>query len=216
MSGAPPHTVSPSAVRQARLRAPHPQVAPSPLSLPCLPHKARGVGCCGERFGGLADDGPCGGDWLGAHHGTGGKEQLAMSRMAKCELKPRRCDASGDWQGGRHWLNGSGWLSRVGGGDWQGNSNWQRYVTGQNGSGGLDWSSGRSSDRSRSGRSQRGVSIGGAIPIGGADATDDDTTTDSELGVCVGCCDTGSCVDGCNFAIRLKRRRSIVRVSSDE
>ena len=64
--------------------------------------------------------------------------------------------------------------------------------------------------------SQRGVSIGGAIPIGGADATYDDTTTDSELGACVGCCDTGSCVDGCNFALRLKRRRPVVRVSSDE
>ena len=36
--------------------------------------------------------------------------------------------------------------------------------------------------------SQPEVSIGGAIPIGGADATDDETTTDSEAGTCAGYC----------------------------
>ena len=63
--------------------------------------------------------------------------------------------------------------------------------------------------------SQPEVSIGGAIPIGGADATDDETTTDIEAGACAGYCDTSTCGSECKCSTRFKRQRPIVRAACD-
>ena len=60
-----------------------------------------------------------------------------------------------------------------------------------------------------------GFSCGGAHDTGSSsldvrEPTDDLTITDSELGTCIGLCDTGHCDDGCKCSLRLKRKRPVV------
>ena len=60
-----------------------------------------------------------------------------------------------------------------------------------------------------------GFSCGGAHDAGSSsldirEPTDDLTITDSELGTCIGLCDTGHCYDGCKCSLRLKRKRPVV------
>lgn len=57
--------------------------------------------------------------------------------------------------------------------------------------------------------------MGGGIPIGGADATDDEATTDIEVEACVGYCSTGTCNSECKCSARFKRQRPIVRAAGD-